>query len=132
MPEPAAAVGGPPMPANSIAGWRALSAAIRWAASRSPEASPATMPTRTRRAMALADDAALTASEEFEDLAHLRAAGHLLAQLETRLFEAQAAAVQGAIGALQTGDRLGRKAAALQPLAVDAVGTRHVARGGDE
>ena len=31
------------------------------------------MPTRTCRAIALADDAALTASEEFEDLAYLRA-----------------------------------------------------------
>src|SRR5260221_10239687 len=85
--DPRAARGGPPMPANSIDGWRAFSAAIRCAASKSPEASPATMPTRTCRGCSsllilLADDAAFTASEKFEDVVHLGAAGYLLAQFE--------------------------------------------------
>src|SRR5260221_7006293 len=135
--DPRAARGGPPMPANSIDGWRAFSAAIRCAASKSPEASPATMPTRTCRGCSsllilLADDAAFTASEKFEDVVHLGAAGYLLAQLEASLLKAETAAIQRAIGALEAGDGFGRKAAALEAFAVDAVGTRHVAGGGDE
>src|SRR5438132_3515049 len=123
---------GPPMPANSIPGLRAFSAAIRWAASRSPEASPATMPTRRCRAIVLADDAALAAVEKFEDVAHRAALRDLGFERLACLFQAETAAVERAVGALQAGDRLGRKAAALQAFAVDAVGTRHVARRHDE
>src|SRR5438874_6075348 len=123
---------GPPMPANSIPGVRAFSAAIRWAASRSPEASPATMPTRSCRAMVLADDAALAAVEKFQDLAHLRTLGDLALELTARFLQSKAAAVERTVGALKTGDCLGAEAAALQPLAVDAVGAGHVAGGGDE
>src|SRR5436190_14048979 len=118
---------GPPMPANSMPARRALSAAIRWAASRSPEASPATMPTRRCFAIALADDAALRAGQELEKLAHLRARGHLRFELGASLLEAEPVAIERAVGALQSGDRLGRKAAALEAFAVDAVGLRHVA-----
>src|SRR6266404_3703702 len=122
---------GPPMPANSIPARRAFSAAIRWAASRSPEASPATMPTRRCFAIDLADDAALAAGEEFEELAHLRAGGHLGFELDARLLEPEAAAIERAVGAFQAGNRLGRKAAPLEAFAVDAIGLRHVAGRGD-
>src|SRR5436190_15211904 len=123
---------GPPMPAKSIAGWRALSAAIRWAAKRSPEASPATMPTRNCLAIALADDAALAAREEIEDLAHRRTRRDLRLELYARLLEPEAAAVERAVGALESRDGLGREAAAFQSLTVDAVRARHVARRSDE
>src|SRR5262245_49973000 len=112
---------GPPMPANSTPGRRAFSAAIRWAASRSPEASPATMPTRKGFAILLADDAALAAVEEFDDLFHLGARSDLLVQLGLGLFEAESAPVQRPIGTLQARDRIGREAAALQSFAIDAV-----------
>src|SRR2546430_9785358 len=127
--KPSAAMRGPPMPANSIPGLRAFSAAIRWAASRSPEASPATMPTRRCRAIVLADDAAFTTVEKFEDVAHRAALRDLGFERLACLFQAETAAVKRAVGALQPGDRLGRKAAPLQAFAVDAVGLRHVARG---
>src|SRR5258708_3154664 len=128
---------GPPMPANSIDGWRAFSAAIKCAASKSPEASPATLPTRTCRGCSsllilLADDAAFTASEKFEDVAHLGALRDLGFQRLARLLQAETAAIQRAIGAFEAGDGFGRKAAALEAFAVDAVGTGHVAGGGDE
>jgi hypothetical protein len=42
---------GPPMPANMIMRRRAFSAAMRCAARRSLEASPATMPTRSSSAI---------------------------------------------------------------------------------
>src|SRR5438132_2488914 len=122
---------GPPMPANSMPARRAFSAAIRWAASRSPEASPATMPTRRCFAIGLADNAALTAGQEFENLAHRRTGCDLGLELGTRLLEAEPAAVKRAVGALQPGNRLGRKAAPLQAFAVDAVRPRHVASRGD-
>src|SRR4051812_15595140 len=122
---------GPPMPANSIPGRRAFNAAMRWAASRSPEASPATMPTRNGFAIDLADDAALRAGEEFEELAHRRTRSDLRFELRARLLEAEAAAIERAVGALQAGDRLGRKPAALEALAIDAIGLCHVAGGGD-
>src|SRR5436190_5491757 len=127
---------GPPMPANSMPGRRAFSAAIRWAASRSPEASPATMATRKGFArisllIALADDAALATVEKFDDLFHRGAYGDLLAQLGAGLLEAECAAVQRAVSALQARDRLGREATALQPLAIDAVRPRHVSGRGD-
>src|SRR5690348_4117813 len=128
---------GPPMPANSMPGRRAFSAAMRCAARRSPDASPATMPTRkvrTRgsRFIGLADDAALGAREKIEDLAHVRALGDLCLQLSAGVLEAEAAAIQGAIGALQRRDVVRGKAAPLEPFAVDAVGLCHVAGGGDE
>src|SRR3954471_24334037 len=122
---------GPPMPANSMPARRAFSAAIRWAASRSPEASPATMPTRRCLAIGLADDAALRAGEEFEKLAHLRAGRHLRFQLGASLLQTESAAIQRAVGTLQPGDLFGRKAAALEPFAIDAVRLRHVAGRGD-
>src|SRR5260370_23258690 len=122
---------GPPMPANAMPARRAFRAAIRWAASRSPEASPATMPTRRYLAIELTDDAALAAGQEFEKLAHLRAARRLRLELATRLLQAQAAAIERAVGALEGGDRLGRKAAALEAFSGDAVGPRHVSRRGD-
>jgi len=53
-------------------------------------------------------------------------------ELAARFVEAQAAPVERAIRLLQPVDRLRREAAALQALAVDSVGPRHVARGGDE
>src|SRR5438309_11343588 len=96
---------GPPMPANSIPGLRAFSAAIKWAASRSPEASPATMPTRRCFAIELADNAALAAGQEFENLAHLRTGCGLRLELGTRLLEAEPAAIKRAVGALQPGNR---------------------------
>src|SRR5207247_8514625 len=123
---------GPPMPANSIPGLRAFSAAIRWAASRSPEASPATMPTRRCRAIVLADDAALAAVEKFEDVAHRAALRDLGFERLAWRFQAETAAVERAVGALESRDGVGRKAAALQAFAVDAVGTRHVAAGRGE
>src|SRR5690348_9732214 len=122
---------GPPMPANSMSGRRALSAAIRWAASRSPDASPATMPTRRGFAILLADDAALATVEEFDDLFHGRTGSDLLAQLALRLLEPEAATVERAVGALEARDRLGREGTALQAFAVDPVRLGHVAGSGD-
>src|SRR5205814_1151237 len=68
------------MPANRIGRRRAFRAAIRCAASRSPEASPATMATRADRST-LADDAAFGFGEEIQDLAHRRAIPGLAREL---------------------------------------------------
>src|SRR5205085_3500961 len=122
----------PPMPANSAFGRRRLRAAMRCEASRSPEASPATMPTRKGLAIGLADDAALGAVEKLYELAHMAAFAHLRLELRARLGKRKTAAVERAVGALERGDVLGREAAALEPFAVDAIGPRHVAGGGDE
>src|SRR5947207_12844506 len=113
---------GPPMPANSIGRPRDLSAAMRWAPSWSPDASPATMPKRSSSATGLVGKTALASGKEIQNEAHFGAARDLRLELALRFVEAQPTAVQSAVGALQAGDRLGREAAALQPFAVDAVG----------
>src|SRR5687767_15148048 len=100
---------GPPMPPNSMPRRRAFSAAMRCAASRSPDASPATMPTR-RMVSTLADDSALRAGQEPQYLAHLRAVARLRLELGARLLQREAAPVERAVGALQRVDRLGREA----------------------
>src|SRR5438067_51153 len=122
----------PPMPANSAFGRRRLSAAMRCEASRSPEASPATMPTRKGLAIGLADDAALGAVEKLYELAHMAAFADLHLERRARGGKRKTAAVERAVGALERGDVRGREAAALEPFAVDAIGPRHVAGGGDE
>src|SRR5205823_14667789 len=120
--KPSAAMRAPPMPANSAFGRRRLSAAMRCEASRSPEASPATMPTRKGLAIGLADDAALGAPEKLHQLAHMAAVAHLRLELRVRLGKRKTAAVERAVGALQPGDVVGSEAAALEPFAVDAIG----------
>src|SRR5256714_13295770 len=122
----------PPMPANSAFGRRRLSAAMRCEASRSPEASPATMPTRKELAIGLADDAALGAVEKLHELAHMATCAHLRLELRARRGKRKTAAVERPVGALERCDVLGREAAALEPFAVDAIGPRHVSGGGDE
>src|SRR3982750_3420039 len=121
---PSAIIFGPPMPAKSRPGRRAFSAAMRCAARRSPEASPATMATR---GIGLADDAALARVEEFDEGAYRRTARRLLLELLARCFERKAGAVKRPVGALQAHDVLRRKPAPPQALAVDAVRLRHVA-----
>src|SRR5439155_17091870 len=109
--KPSGALPGLPLRSSSFPGLRAFSAALRWAAIRSPEASPATMPTRRCRAIVLADDAALAAVQKFQDVAHRAALRDLGFERLACLFQAETAAVERAVGALQAGDRLGRKAA---------------------
>src|SRR5512134_788297 len=123
---------GPPIPENASCGRLAFSAAIRCAASWSPEASPATMATRVAvLPTALADQAALGALEEREQRPHFRASGRLLGELALGFLQREPRAVQRAVGAPDARDALRRKPAAPQPLAVDAVGLGHVAGGLD-
>src|SRR5690606_24162065 len=90
------------------------------AASRSPDASPATIPMRCS-----ADDATGDRAEKREQRpevarrrrVRLRFGGERLAGL----VEAEAGTVQGAVGAPDHRDVVGAEAAATQPLAVDAV-----------
>src|SRR5437764_15473866 len=98
------------MPANSIGRRRDLSAAMRCAASRSPEGSAATMPMRKGPAIALAQDSALRVGEEVQDVAHFGAAGGLRLELGARLLERQLAAVEDPIGPLEREQGLGREA----------------------
>src|SRR5690349_17999526 len=104
---------GPPMPAKSMSVRLRLSAAITCEARRSPEASPATMPTRRCRGrlssprrsspIGLADNAALGAVEKLHQLAHVRAFGDLRFELAPGVGEREAVAIQRTVGALEPG-----------------------------
>src|SRR5690606_14013718 len=122
--KPSARSIGPPTPANSASGKRCLSSRTRPAASRSPEASPATRANRRGRpapAMtASAQQAALAALDELEHQLHVLRFAGALGQLRAGLGQGFAGHVQGAVGALDRRDALGIEAAALQAFAVDA------------
>src|ERR1041384_7041361 len=118
---------GPPMPANIIERRRAFSAAMRCPASRSPEASPATMPTRRSSAIYRMMPRELLARNSVSSPSSGQAAAgaRLRLVLAPRILEREAAAVERAIGALDRLDGLRSESAPPQTLAVDAVGARH-------
>src|SRR5262245_61109057 len=112
--KPSAIMRGPPMPANAKSARRALSALIKWAPSRSPDASPATMPMRqftfvhARRCVAgaLAQNSPLARSEEIDDQAHLWKLRCLGDELLARFLERELTAIERAIRTFERGNRL--------------------------
>src|SRR5437868_11311354 len=97
------------MPSNCRSGQRASSARMSAAPRRSPDASPATIAIRVTRATS-PQDAAGGGGEEFRERADLGGLGGLALELGARVGQAQSRLVQGAVGALERGDRLGREA----------------------
>src|SRR5882762_4024078 len=127
---PSASIFGPPMPTNLSPGTRARNAAMRWPPRKSPEASPATMPTTTGSlSTALANDAPLRALEEIDEHLQLRRFHGLARNLAPRFRERETGPVQGLVGALDRCDFCRGEAAPLQPLAVDSEGLRGIAGG---
>src|SRR5882762_1754317 len=126
---PSASIFGPPMPTNLSPGTRARNAAMRWPPRKSPEASPATMPTTTGSlSTALANDAPLRALEEIDEHLQLRRLHGLAGNLAPRFRERETGPVEGLVGALDRGDFCRGEAAPLQPLAVDSERLRRIAR----
>jgi hypothetical protein len=102
---------------NTAFGSLACSAWISWLASRSPEASPATMAIRSTAA-AVIDDAALRYREEVDQRLDLGMGDGLFDEFGARLFEHQSRLVERAVGTFQGQHRLWRKTPPLQPSAL--------------
>src|SRR5580692_5791146 len=123
---PAACIFGPATPKNSAPGERRRSAWIRSAPKVSPEASPASRPTRNgRNAVAvtdiLSDDAAFAELDELDEGPDLRLGVGRLLELLQRRIQFQSRAIEHPIGAADVQNLLGSEAAALQAFAVHAV-----------
>src|SRR5262245_9445360 len=75
----------------------------------------------------LSDDAAGRNGQEIQRDLDVRTLPGLTGELAPRLVQRMPRPVEGLVGALEPGDRTNRKAASLQPLAVQAVGLRRIA-----
>src|SRR3569623_97426 len=117
---------GPAMPKNSAVGKCCLSASMRPAPSRSPEASPAT--SAMRRVMNSAQDAAAGLFQEADHLLHLRCRLREFAHLRECILQGEIAAVKKLVGAAQLSNGLGAETAATQTLDVEAVRRGRMAR----
>src|SRR5208282_6292304 len=109
---PAASMRGPPMPMKRNSGLSSRSALISSAPSRSPEASPATIPIVRLRAVGAkcsADDATRRVGKEVEQQLQFRVRGHLRGDFLFRVFERQPGFVKRFITALDGGDGVGRE-----------------------
>src|SRR3569832_551861 len=93
------------MPKNSPIGKCCLSASMRPAPSRSPEASPAT--SAMRRVMNSAQDAAAGLFQEADHLLHLRCRLREFAHLRECILQGEIAAVKKLVGAAQLSNGLG-------------------------
>src|SRR3569623_1752617 len=118
--QPAAIKRGPAMPKISAVGKCCLSASMRPAPSRSPEASPAT--SAMRRVMNSAQAAAAGLFQEADHLLHLRC------RLRECILLGEIAAVKKLVGAAQLSNGLGAETAAAQTLDVEAVRRGRMAR----
>src|SRR5687768_6376280 len=131
---PAASMRGPPMPTKSSCGMRPRSAVISCPPSRSPDASPATMPTVCRRAPDSADNATRGELEKIYQPPELGARVGLFGDFLHCFLEPQPRFVQRFVSALDADDGVGREAAPLEPFPVDAIrlgsiaGCRHERR----
>src|SRR6266851_4298295 len=131
--QPAACIFGPATPKNFASGARRRSALMRSAPKVSPDASPATRPTRSGTDIAnrnerwkaccsyLPNDAAFAALDEFNEGPDLHLGlGHFLEFLKSRL-QFKPRAVQQSVRAAYVQDLLGSEAPPLQAYPVDAV-----------
>src|SRR5471032_1756671 len=99
---PAACILGPATPKNSVSGARRLNARIRSAPKVSPEASPATRPTRRGadiRSPGLANDAARTALDEGDEGLDFRLSDGRLLEFRNRGLQLEPRTIQQPIGA---------------------------------
>src|SRR5258708_29918580 len=125
---PAARILGPATPKNSASGASRRSAWIKPAPSVSPDASPATRPTRSGMRF-LSNDAARAASDEIDERPDLFLSdGRLVEFLQCGLqFEARA--VEHAIGPAHVANLIVAEAAPLQTHRIDAVRLRGLPHG---